>query len=203
MAKKIVTLASGTGINFKALLEALAEGQIPDAQMAALITDRKGTGAVDLAKKFRVPFYEIDYKSFSGREAYNAELQRVTTSLSPDLIMALGYMRILPGEFVNAYHHRLINVHPSLLPSFPGLDAQRQALEYGVRITGVTVHYVDDGVDTGPIILQSPVKIPPGVEVDELADLIRVEEHRLIVEAARLHIQKRLKVEGRQVIITE
>jgi phosphoribosylglycinamide formyltransferase-1 len=119
----------------------------------------------------------------------------------PDLILMLGYMRIIDSEFIERYRNRIINIHPSLLPAFQGINAHQVAIDYGVRISGATVHFVDEGTDTGPIILQAAVQVPEGADAEVLADLIRPEEHRLVVEATRLFCAGRLRVEGRRVRI--
>lgn len=199
----IVALASGNGTNFRCVVNAIKDGSLSGMRIIGLITDRPGTGASDFARDEGIPVFELDYSMFQDRNAYNAELKRTVASLSPDLILALGYMRIMDENFVESYPRKIINIHPSLLPSFPGMNAQKKALDYGVKVTGVTVHYVDTGVDTGPIILQSPVSIPEGIDESGLSELIRKEEHRTIVEAVRLHCSGSLRMDGRRVIRRE
>jgi len=199
--KRILTLASGRGSNFKAVVGAIQSGRISGGAVIGLITDRRGAGAQEFADREGIPAQVVEYSSFPERTSYNQALEQAVDSFQPDLILTLGYMRILAPELTRRYSGRIINIHPSLLPAFTGLNAQKQAWEYGVRFTGATVHYVDDGVDTGPIILQAAVAVPEDAGVQELADLILVEEHRIIVEAVALHCADALSLEGRKIKI--
>lgn len=199
---RIAALASGNGTNFSAVLAGLKDGLIPDAQIAALITDRPQTGAAAAAKEAGIPVIEIDYSKARSRAEFDAELLERVHGLRPDLVLALGFMRILSRDFVAAYPNRIINVHPSLLPSFPGMNAQKQAIDYGAKITGVTVHFMDAGVDSGPIILQEAAAIPESCSVDQLRALLRPLEHRLVVRAVALFAQGRIEVDRRHVFFT-
>lgn len=198
---RIVALASGKGTNFRALLEAVTDGRIPAAHFAGLVVDRTGTGAEQTAQQAGIPCTVVEYSSFASRELYDQAFARAVEAFQPELIVAAGYMRILDGEFVRRYPNRILNIHPSLLPSFPGLHAQRQALEYGVKVTGCTVHFVDEGLDSGPVVVQKAVSIPEEADEEQLAGLIRREEHAAYIEAVSLFCENRLRIEGRRVRI--
>jgi phosphoribosylglycinamide formyltransferase 1 len=196
-----IVLASGAGTNFEAILAAIDCGKI-DAQISALIVDRKDTGAENIARKKGIPVTCVEYRAFQNRPDFDRELIQCSVARNPDFILALGFMRILPVELVSLFQNRIINIHPSLLPAFPGLSAQKQALDYGARITGVTVHFVDGSVDTGPIIAQSAVEIPQGATLSDLKDRIRIEEHRLIVDVVSWFCRGQISVDGRDVRVS-
>lgn len=198
---RIVALASGKGTNFRALLGAVAEGKIFHAEFVGLVVDRQNTGAEIAAREAGIECIIVDYKSFPSRHDYDAAFAAAVEGLAPDLIVAAGYMRILDGSFVRSYPNRILNIHPSLLPAFPGLHAQRQALEYGVKIAGCTVHFVDEGLDSGPIVVQRAVTVPEGVDEEGLTSLIRSVEHESYIEATALFCAGRLGFEGRRVTV--
>jgi phosphoribosylglycinamide formyltransferase-1 len=199
--KRIVVLASGRGSNFRAVLSAIEDHRIAGAHIIALVSDRSGTGAEQIARDANIPVTLVDYSDKSKRASSDENLTKVISNLAPDCVLALGFMRILPEKLVLAFRHKIINVHPSLLPAFPGMNAQKQALEYGVRVTGATVHFVDTGVDTGPIILQSAVQVPARATLEEITDLIQTEEHRIVVQALDLFLKDQIQVDGRKVLI--
>ncbi len=194
--KRAVVLASGRGSNFAAVLEGVRTGGIRNCEIATLIVDRRGTGAEEIATAANVPVRVIAYKDFAERSEYDAVLLAALRELQPDFILTLGYMRILAPELVRSFAGRIINIHPSLLPAFPGIHSARQAFEYGVKLAGATVHFVDEGVDTGPIILQAAVDVPEGGTADDLAELILTEEHRILVRAVDLFCNDRLSLEA-------
>jgi phosphoribosylglycinamide formyltransferase-1 len=198
--KEIAVLASGRGSNLQALIDAARSGYFP-AAISRLITDNREAFAIGRARDAGIPVSVLDFGSFFGKEEYEEALRGEMESCDPDLFVLAGYMRILPSAIVKAFPGRIMNIHPALLPSFPGLHAQRQALEYGVKVSGCTVHFVDEGTDTGPIIIQRC--IPVGEEDDEesLAARILVEEHRILVEAVRLFLEGRIGIAGRRVVI--
>jgi len=198
--KEIAVLASGRGSNFQALIDAVQTGYVP-AAISRLITDNPEAQAIRRARDAGIPVTVLDFGSFAGKEEYEAALLGEMEACDPDLFVLAGYMRILPATVVRAFPGRLVNIHPALLPSFPGLHSPRQALEYGVKVSGCTVHFVDEGTDTGPIIIQRC--IPVGEEDDEetLAARILVEEHRILAEAVRLFLEDRLRIVGRRVAI--
>jgi phosphoribosylglycinamide formyltransferase-1 len=193
-------LASGRGSNLQAILEATARPDFP-ARVAIVISDREDAAALARATEAGVVGRFINPKDYGDRTAYDAAVMRALDERGVRLVCLAGYMRILTPAFVRAWHGRIMNIHPSLLPAFPGLHAQRQALEYGVKIAGATVHFVDEGVDTGPIILQASVPVRPGDTEDTLSARILAEEHRLYPEAIRLFAEGRLRIAGRRVDI--
>lgn len=198
-----VVLASGRGSNFQAILAGIADGRLQGLRVQALIVDRPNSGAAELARQAGIPVRLVEYKTFAARPEFDAAVLKELGALAPDLILTLGWMRILDERLVAEYRGRIVNIHPSLLPAFPGMHAQRQAAEYGVRVSGATVHFVDAGVDTGPIILQQAVELAPGMSAQDVAAAILTVEHRIIVEAARLFAAGQLEIRGRQVLIRD
>ena len=198
---RIGVLASGRGSNLQALLDASARADYP-AQVVLVISDRERAAALDRARAAGVEALFVNPKDFGDRESFDLALVRELTARRVGLVCNAGYMRILSPAYCRAFAGRAMNIHPSLLPAFPGLHAQRQALEHGAKVAGATVHFVDDGpVDTGPIILQASVPVLPNDSEESLAARILVEEHRLYPEAVRLFAEGRLEVVGRRVII--
>jgi len=198
---RVGVLASGRGSNLQALLDAAARPGYP-AEVVLVISDRERAAALDRARAAGVEALFVNPKDFGDREAFDLALVREFTARRVGLVCNAGYMRILSVAYVRAFAGRAMNIHPSLLPAFPGLHAQRQALEHGAKVAGATVHFVDDGpVDTGPIILQASVPVQPDDTEDSLSARILAEEHRLYPEAVRLFAEGRLEVVGRRVII--
>lgn len=199
---RIGVLASGRGSNFAAIADAVAAGRIP-ARVAVLVTDRPGAAALDLARGRGVEAVCVDPAAHPGRPAHEKAVIEVLEERQVGLVCLAGYMRVLSGEFVARFAGRLLNVHPSLLPAFPGLAAQRQALRHGVKVAGATVHFVDEGVDTGPIVLQAAVAVADDDTEETLSQRILDAEHRIYPEAVRLFAEERLEVDGRRVRIRE
>ena len=199
---RIGVLASGRGSNFEALVEAVETGRVP-AVIAALVTDRATAGALEIARAHGVEALFVDPRQYPSREAHEKAVIAVLDERRVGLVCLAGYMRILGATFVRHFEGRLLNIHPSLLPAFPGLHAQRQALEHGVKVAGATVHFVDEGTDTGPIVLQAAVPVLPGDTEETLSRRILAEEHRIYPEAARLFTEGRLTIDGRRVHIRE
>jgi len=195
--KNIAVFVSGSGTNLQAIIDA----KIKSANLAVVLSNKPDAYALERALKHNIPVEVVDHKEFDTREAFEAELTVRLKKYNVKLIVLAGFMRILTSFFVNNYKHRIINLHPALLPSFPGIHSAKQALDYGVKITGVTVHFVDDGVDTGPIILQSVVPIDDSDSEDSLLEKIHKEEHRIFPEAVKLFCEGRLSISGRKVII--
>jgi phosphoribosylglycinamide formyltransferase 1 len=193
-------LASGRGSNLQALLEACARPEFP-ARVVVAISDRERAPALERARAAGVEALWVNPKDFGDREAFDLALVRELQARGVGLVCHAGFMRILSPVYVRAFAGRALNVHPSLLPAFPGLHAQRQALDHGARVAGATVHFVDEGMDTGPIVLQAAVPVEPGDTEDTLAARILVQEHRLYPEAVRLFARGRLRIEGRRVIV--
>jgi phosphoribosylglycinamide formyltransferase-1 len=193
-------LASGRGSNLQAILEACARPGFP-ARVRVVISDREGAQALDRARAAGVEALWLNPKDFGDREAYDGALVRELESRGVGLVCQAGWMRILSPVYVRAFSGRAINIHPSLLPAFPGLHAQRQALEHGVKVAGATVHFTDEGVDTGPIIVQAAVPVEPDDTEDTLAARILAVEHRIYPEAIRLFAEGRLRIVGRRVVV--
>ena len=197
---RVGVLVSGRGSNLQALLDAGTRTDYP-ARVVVVVSDRERAHALDRARAAGVTALFVNPKDHSDRAAYDAALSAALVRHEVGLVCLAGFMRILSGEFVRAWPGRLMNIHPSLLPAFPGLHAQRQALDHGVKTAGATVHFVDEGVDTGPIILQAAVPVQAADTEESLAARILVEEHRIYPEAVRLFAEGRLHVAGRKVSI--
>jgi phosphoribosylglycinamide formyltransferase 1 len=195
-------LASGRGSNLHALLEACATPGYP-ARIVVVISDREHAAALDLARAAHVEALWINPKDFADRESFSLALVRELEERKVGLVCQAGFMRILSPGYVHAFAGRALNIHPSLLPAFPGLHPQRQALDHGVKVAGATVHFVDEGVDSGPIVLQATVPVEPGDTEATLSARILVEEHRLYPAAVRLFAEGRLEIVGRRVRIKE
>jgi phosphoribosylglycinamide formyltransferase-1 len=193
-------LASGRGSNLQAILDACARPGFP-AHVAVVVSDRERALALERARTAGVEALWVNPKDFGDREAYDLALVQELERRRVGLVCHAGWMRILSPAYVRAFAGRALNVHPSLLPAFPGLHAQRQALEHGVTIAGATVHFVDEGVDTGAIVLQAGVAVEPTDTEETLAARILVQEHRLYPEAIRLFAEGRLQIQGRRVIV--
>jgi phosphoribosylglycinamide formyltransferase-1 len=193
-------LASGRGSNLQALLDASARPGFP-ARVVVVISDREQAVALERARAAGVEALWVNPKDFTDREAFDLALVQELRRRGVELVCHAGFMRILSPAYVRAFAGRALNVHPSLLPAFPGLHAQRQALEHGVKVAGATVHFIDEGVDTGPIVLQAAVPVERGDTEETLAARILAQEHRLYPEAVRLFAEGRLRIEGRRVIV--
>ena len=202
MTKRIGVLLSGRGSNFEALADSVAAGRIPNAEIAVVISNREGAPGIDKAKQRKIPARVIPSKGLE-REAYDRQVVAVLQEYKIDLVCLAGYMRLLSPYFVASYPQRILNIHPSLLPSFPGLESQRQALEYGVKFAGCTVHFVDENLDAGPIILQATVPVRDADTEATLSARILAEEHRLYSQAVRIVLEGKYKIEGRRVILRE
>ncbi len=196
MTIRIGVLASGRGSNLVAILEACARGEI-DGAVVLVLSDKPQSGALGHARAAGVPAVYVDPGQYETRAEYEAELLRQIRAADCQLICLAGYMRILGPYFLRNTPCPVMNIHPALLPAFPGLHGQRQALEYGVKVAGCTVHFVDEGMDSGPIIVQRAVPVLDGDTEETLSARILEEEHRAYPEAVRLFAQGRLKLEGR------
>jgi phosphoribosylglycinamide formyltransferase-1 len=201
MTKRIAVLLSGRGSNFEALADGVADGRIPNAEIAVVLSNREGAPGIDKAQQRKIMTRVIPSKGLE-REAYDRQVVAVLREQKIDLVCLAGYMRLLSAFFVASFPNRILNIHPSLLPSFPGLESQRQALEYGVKFAGCTVHFVDENLDAGPIVLQSAVRVLDDDTEATLSARILAEEHRIYSEAVRIVLEGRYKIEGRRVIRT-
>lgn len=187
--KRLVILASGRGSNFEAICRALKSGEIHDAQIVGLIGNKKNSGAFEVAKRYAVPAFLVE-SAGRAKEAYEAELLSTLRKLKPDLVCLAGYMKLLGSALIREYEGRMINIHPSLLPAFPGLAAQRQALEAGVKRTGCTVHWVTEEMDSGPIIEQASLEVLPADTVESLSERLLKLEHVTYVRALKKILAK-------------
>lgn len=198
----IAVLVSGNGTNFQALVDALEAGRISNGRIACLISNKADAFALERARKHNITALVLDHKQYPNRQAYDIALVELLRQHGVNLVVLAGFMRLLSPVMIEAFPNAIINIHPALLPAFPGLDAQKQAFDYGVRYTGCTVHFVDSGTDTGPIILQAVVPVLQDDTLETLTQRIHGEEHRTYVEAVRLFCEGRLAVDGRKVTIS-
>ena len=199
MNKRIAILISGRGSNMVALADAIASGAIPDAQIALIVSDKPSAGGLQLARDRGLKTAVVERRGLK-REEHDREIIAVLQSHEVDLVCLAGYMRLLSPCFIEAFRGRILNIHPSLLPSFPGLDAHEQALEHGVKVSGCTVHFVDDTLDRGPIIAQRSVPVLDNDTEETLAARILDQEHRLYTEALKVVVEGSCKIVGRRVI---
>jgi len=199
MTKRIGVLLSGRGSNFEALADSIAAGRIRDAQIALVVSNREGAPGLARAAERGLATRVIPSKGIE-REAYDRLVVAALNEAGVDLVCLAGFMRLLSPYFVASFRGRILNIHPSLLPSFPGLEAQRQALEYGVKFSGCTVHFVDEDLDAGAILAQAIVPIEPGDTAETLSARILAEEHRIYTEAVQLVLSGKYRVEGRRVL---
>ncbi len=201
MGKRIGVLLSGRGSNFEALADSVAAGNIPGAEIAVVVSNREGAPGIEKAKERGIAARVIPSKGLE-REVYDRQVVAVLNEHKVDLVCLAGYMRLLSPFFVASFPNRILNIHPSLLPSFPGLESQRQALEYGVKFAGCTVHFVDENLDAGPIVLQATVPVRDDDTEETLASRILAEEHRIYTEAVRIVLEGKYKIVGRRVVKT-
>jgi phosphoribosylglycinamide formyltransferase 1 len=201
MKKRIGVLLSGRGSNFEALADSVSAGRIPGAEIAVVIANREGAQGIERAKSRGIPTRVIPSKGLE-REPYDRQVVAVLREHQVELVCLAGYMRLLSPYFVSCFPQRILNIHPSLLPSFPGLESQRQALEYGVKYAGCTVHFVDENLDAGPIILQAVVPVADDDTAETLSEKILREEHRIYSEAVKIVLEGRFTLQGRRVIAT-
>lgn len=197
---KLGVLASGRGSNLQAILDNIDSGSL-DARVVVVISDNADAMALEKARRQSIPAVHIEPSDFASKVEYEKRVVAVLKEYRTDLVILAGYMRIVGRVLLDAYSQRILNIHPSLLPSFPGLEAQKQALEYGVKVSGCTVHFVDRGMDTGPIIIQAAVPVLEGDTVESLSTRILAEEHRIYSQAIQWYAEGRLRIEGRRVVI--
>jgi len=201
MKKRIGVLLSGRGSNFEALADSVAAGRIPDTEIALVVSNREGAPGIEKALDRGLAARVIPSKGLE-REAYDRLVVAALQEAHVELICLAGYMRLLSPYFVAEFPQRILNIHPSLLPSFPGLESQKQALEYGVKFAGCTVHFVDENLDAGPIVLQAVVPVEDGDTEDLLSRRILCEEHRIYSEAVKIVLQGNFRIQGRRVLRT-
>ncbi|WP_068614426.1 phosphoribosylglycinamide formyltransferase [Paenibacillus tuaregi] len=198
---RIAVFASGQGTNFQALVDAAERGQLGGAEIALLVCDKPQAPVVGRAEKAGVEQFLFQPKSYASREDYEREIAAELEKRGIDLIVLAGYMRLITSVLVEPYAGRMINIHPSLLPSFPGVNAIGQAYDYGVKVTGATVHFVDGGMDTGPIIAQRTVEIYEGESIQSVEDRIHTVEKEVYPQVVTWLAQGRVRLEGRKVIV--
>jgi phosphoribosylglycinamide formyltransferase-1 len=198
---KLAVLVSGRGSNLQAIIDNIEKGSL-SAEIAAVISDQADAYALDRARKHKIPAVHIDAKRYETRAAYDAALVEELRKRQTDLVCLAGFMRIITPMVIKAFPNRIMNIHPSLLPAFPGLQVQKKALNHGVKFSGCTVHFVDEGMDTGPIIIQAVVPVLDNDTEDSLSERILKQEHKIYSRAIRLYAEGRLNIEGRHVFAT-
>jgi phosphoribosylglycinamide formyltransferase-1 len=197
----LAILVSGNGSNLQAIIDAIESGRL-DAEIKVVISNIANACALERCKKHKINSAVHDHKTYASKEEFETAVAQTIIESGAKLICLAGFMKVLSNAFVNKFSGRIINIHPSLLPSFRGMHAQRQALEYGVKVSGCTVHFVDENLDGGPIILQAPVPILPDDTEETLSARILKEEHKLYPAAIQLFAHGRLKISGRRVLIS-
>ncbi|MEW6066857.1 MAG: phosphoribosylglycinamide formyltransferase [Nitrospirota bacterium] len=199
---KIGVLASGRGSNFQSIIDAINSGQL-NAHIAILITDNASAFAIERAKKHGIEHLVMDIREYGSKDDYFEKIAMEMKKRGVELVVLAGFMRIVKKPLIDAFPNKIMNIHPAILPAFPGLHGQKQALEYGVKISGCTVHFVDDGMDTGPIIIQAAVPIFHGDTEETLSERILKLEHKIYPEAIRLFSEGRLEIDARIVRIKD
>lgn len=202
MAKllKVGVLASGRGSNLQAIIDASEKGEL-SARVVVVVSDKAGARALERARAHGIPAVYLNPREYSTREEYDRAVADVLEAHGVEVVALAGYMRIVTGELLDRFPNRVLNIHPSLLPAFPGLEAQRQALEHGVKFSGCTVHFADGGLDSGPIIAQAVVPVLPDDTTETLADRILAEEHKLYPLVLQWLAEDRVRIFGRKVVI--
>jgi len=200
MKKRIGVLLSGRGSNFEALAASVAAGRIPNAEISIVVSNRETAQGIEKARARGIEARVIPSKGLE-RDAYDKLVVAALREKNVDLVCLAGYMRLLSPYFVKEYPQRILNIHPSLLPAFPGLESQRQALEHGAKFSGCTVHFVDENLDAGPIVMQAVVAIEDRDTAETLSERILREEHRIYTEAVRIVLEGRFRIEGRRVLV--
>ena len=203
---RLGVLVSGRGSNLQAIIDAIEAGTL-SAEVAVVLSNKQDAGGLERARKHGAHAVRLEPKAYAGRpdsrEAFDKAVLEVLQKHEVDLVLLAGYMKIVTAVLVSAYENRMMNIHPSLLPSFPGLDVQKKAIDHGCKIAGCTVHFVTEGVDEGPIIIQAAVPIREGDTPDTLAARILEQEHRIYPRAIQLYAEGRLRVEGRRVSVAD
>ena len=198
---RLGVLASGGGTNLQAIIDRIQDGTL-NAEIVLILSNKPGAGAIQRGQQAGIPTLCIDHRHHNSRLDFDRAMIAALTEAGAELVVMAGFMRLLSDEFLAAFPNRIMNIHPALLPAFPGLNAQKQALQHGARVAGCTVHFVDSGVDTGPIIIQAAVPVLDDDTEETLAARILRQEHRIYPEAVRLYAEGRLRITGRRVHIT-
>ncbi len=200
MSKKIGVVVSGRGSNLQSIIDHIAEGKL-NVEIAVVVSDHKEAFALERAAKAGIPTAVVERKGCKDKAEFEDKIDAALRKAGAEAVVLAGFMRILTGHFISRWEHKIINIHPALLPSFKGLDAQGQAVDYGVKVAGCTVHFVDEGTDTGPIILQKVVPVLDDDTEETLAARILVEEHKALPEAIQLWADGKLTIKGRKVYV--
>ena len=200
MSKKIGVVVSGRGSNLQSIIDHIAEGKL-NVEIAVVVSDHKEAFALERAAKAGIPTAVVERKGCKDKAEFEDKIDAALREAGAEVVVLAGFMRILTGHFISRWEHKIINIHPALLPSFKGLDAQGQAVDYGVKVAGCTVHFVDEGTDTGPIILQKVVPVLDDDTEEALAARILVEEHKALPEAIQLWADGKLTIKGRKVYV--
>lgn len=203
MTMKISVLVSGRGTNLQSVIDAIENGEIKNAEIACVISDKADAFALKRAENHKIEGIFINPADFSSRPEYDDKVLEILKEKETDLVLLAGYLRIISDSLIDAYKNKIINIHPSLLPSFKGLNAQKQAVEYGVKFTGCTVHFVEPDLDAGPIIMQKIIPVLENDTAETLAERLLVEENKAYREVVKLFVDGKLEVEGRKVTIKE
>ena len=202
MLKKvgIGVLVSGSGSNLQSIIDHIEAGTL-DAEIRIVISNNPNAFALERCRKHRIRAAVVDHRQFDSRESYDRRMIAILESSGVELVVMAGFMRILSPEFFRAFPRRIMNIHPALLPAFPGIHVQQKAVDYGVKFSGCTVHFADEGVDTGPIIIQSVVPVYEDDTADTLSARILKEEHRIYPQAIQYYAEGRIEIQGRKVLI--
>ena len=202
MSKKIGVVVSGRGSNLQSIIDHIAEGKLR-VEIAVVVSDHKEAFALERAAKAGIPTAVVERKGCKDKAEFEDKIDAALREAGAEVVVLAGFMRILTGHFISRWEHKIINIHPALLPSFKGLDAQGQAVDYGVKVAGCTVHFVDEGTDTGPIILQKVVPVLDDDTEETLAARILKEEHKALPEAIQLWADGKLSIKGRKVYVAK
>ena len=202
MSKKIGVVVSGRGSNLQSIIDHIAKGKL-NVEIAVVVSDHKEAFALERAAKAGIPTAVVERKGCKDKAEFEDKIDAALRKAGAEVVVLAGFMRILTGHFISRWEHKIINIHPALLPSFKGLDAQGQAVDYGVKVAGCTVHFVDEGTDTGPIILQKVVPVLDDDTEETLAARILVEEHKALPEAIQLWADGKLTIKGRKVYVAK
>lgn len=198
----IGVLASGRGSNFQAIIDSINSGFL-DAQIAVLITDNPDAYAIERAKGNNIEVLVLKPRDFSDKNTYYSHLASELKTRDVELVILAGFMRVVGKAIIDVFKNRIMNIHPALLPSFPGLHGQKQAVDYGIKISGCTVHFVDEGVDTGPVIIQAAVPVYADDTEESLSERILKQEHKIFPQAIKLYAEGKIKIHGRKVFIED
>ncbi len=199
--KKLGILISGSGTNLQSIIDNVKSGFISNGEIAVVISNNPDAYGLKRAEKNNIPTAVVNHKNYPNREDFEEKLIEILEKYNVDYVILAGFMRVLTKKFISFYHYKILNIHPALLPSFPGTDGQKQAFEYGVKFTGCTVHFVDEGTDTGPIIVQAVVPVLQNDNVETLKKRILAQEHTIFPYAIKLLTEDKLRIVGRKVEI--